>query len=541
MVADAPTPTPLPVATAPARPGPHRAARLRALARRHRWAAGFVLLYLYSFPYFPAIRSANELPRAYLVQAMVDHGTFRIDHGVARWGTTADVSPSGGHHYSNKAPGSSMLAVPAYLLYRLGAAAVGAEPTLAGTVLVSRLWTGVVPGLLFLLLLSRFLRRYAPDPDVRRMVLLAYGLGSMAMTYSVLFISHQLAAIAIAAAWIVAVEVGDRTRSWRWLGVAGLLAGAAPLIDYQAAFAGVPVALAVLPALWRTLGAAGARGRGLVLALAGAALPIGVLLGYHAVCFGSPLRTGYDASETFAHFHQQGFLGITTLRWDAFVGSTVAGDNGLFTFSPWLVLVVPGWWLLWRRGQAGDRATALMSIAVAVIYLLFISSINFWRGGWQLGPRYITAMLPFLLPPVAMAMSAAATRWAWRGLVLGLIGVGVVVYAVSAAEFPHFPDRYRNPLYEITFRLIGDDLAPYNLGWLLGLRGLASLVPYLVVLGLVVGVVAVPGRPHLRAAALAVVVTTAVIASYAWFPRSGRAADEAYRRYVAVAMPGEPR
>ena len=37
---------------------------------------------------------------------------------MKRWGTTADVSPGpdGRHHYSNKAPGSSMLAIPGYLV-----------------------------------------------------------------------------------------------------------------------------------------------------------------------------------------------------------------------------------------------------------------------------------------------------------------------------------------------------------------------------------------------------------------------------------------
>jgi hypothetical protein len=57
---------------------------------------------------------------------MVDDGTFAIDRGVARWGATADVSPHAGHQYSNKAPGSSMLAVPAYL------AAKGVTQVLAG-------------------------------------------------------------------------------------------------------------------------------------------------------------------------------------------------------------------------------------------------------------------------------------------------------------------------------------------------------------------------------------------------------------------------
>src|ERR1041384_5124847 len=72
---------------------------------QHGWLAAIAVAYLYLFPWFPQIHSANELPRAYLVQAIVEDHTFAIDRGVAAWGGTADVSPSGGHLYANKAPG----------------------------------------------------------------------------------------------------------------------------------------------------------------------------------------------------------------------------------------------------------------------------------------------------------------------------------------------------------------------------------------------------------------------------------------------------
>src|SRR5262249_40913626 len=145
--------------------------------------------------------------------------------------------------------------------------------------------------------------------------------------------------------------------------------------------------------------------RAVALAVAGAAPPIAALLAYHAACFGSPWRTGYDASTTFAFFHQHGFLGITALRWEAFWGSLFRPDNGLIALSPWWLLAIPGCAVLWRRGQ---RPAAAIAVAVAVLYVLFISSINFWRAGWEVGPRYITVMLPFLLPPIAVRLQTWA-------------------------------------------------------------------------------------------------------------------------------------
>ena len=145
--------------------------------------------------------------------------------------------------------------------------------------------------------------------------------------------------------------------------VAGLLAGAAPLVDYQAVFAVVPVGgLRRRRAARARRPAPRSRARS-ALAAAGAAVPIGVLLAYHAVCFGSPWRTGYDASTRLAYHHQHGFLGMDTLRWEAFVGSLFTADNGLVTLAPWLLLAIPGGVLLARRG---DRGTALVGAAVAV-------------------------------------------------------------------------------------------------------------------------------------------------------------------------------
>jgi len=502
--------------------------RIPAFLERRGWLIAIAFAYLYVFPLFPKIHSANELPRAYLVKAMADEHRFEIDTGVRRWGGTADVSPANGHQYSNKAPGSSMLAVPAYWVART----LGGEPSLAATLWIGRVVAGIVPMLLFLGLLWRFLERFAPDPDVRRLVLVAYALGSLAMTYSILFYSHQLGAICIASAWILALDVAERRRGLGAMAAAGLLAGAAPLVDYQAVFAAVPVAVHVLVKLrgWTRADLV----RALGVAAVAAAVPIAILLAYHATCFGSPWRTGYDASTTFAVYHQQGFLGITKLRWEAFHGSLVRPDNGLLVLSPWLLLAVPGAVVLARGvggepGVARDRGVVAVGVAVTVIYVAFISSINFWRGGWQVGPRYIAAMLPFVLPLVAAAVQALATRRARLalGAVAGLCVVGVAIYALTGATFPYWPDSVKHPLYDVTFRLLGDGLVAANAGTALGVGGLASLVPYVAVIGGLLALV-IYRLAGGRGLAVASAVAAAVLLAYGAFEHGEPRADRAY-------------
>jgi hypothetical protein len=388
------------------------------------------------------------------------------------------------------------------------------------------------------------------------------------MTYSILFYSHQLGAICAASAWIFALDVADGRRG-RWgMVAAGFLAGAAPLADYQAAFAVVPVAIHVLVRLWRrpaphspfdrgdagrvdagraveirgvvpraevVRGDAG-RTRGVLslvaIAAVGAALPIAFLLLYHDLCFGSPWRTGYDASTTFAVFHQHGFLGITALRWQAFTGSMVRIDNGLVALSPWWLLAIPGTAALWRGGQ---RGVAAVGASVAVIYLLFISSINFWRGGWEIGPRYIAAMLPFLLPAVAAQLQAWSGHAVRLGIAAGLVGVGLAVYVLSSATFPYWPDSVAHPLYDVTFRLLGENLVAPGLGSALGVGGIAGIAPYLA-LGLAVPAWAIARVSGWRGLAIAAAVTAAVLAAYGLWPHGDPRAEAAYRTVRAAVV-----
>jgi len=497
---------------------------IKAGFARYGWLAAIAVAYLYVVPYFPRIHSANELPRAYLVKAIVDDHTFAIDRSVARWGSTADVSPSNGHQYSNKAPGSSLLAVPVYAAVR----AVAGEPSLAVTLWLCRVAAGIVPMLGFLWLLWGFLARFAPDPGVRRLVLIGYALGSLAMTYSILFYSHQLGAICIASAWILAIDAAEQRRGLAAMAAAGALAGAAPLVDYQAVFAALPIAVHVVVALRRRPGLV----RAVAVATLGAALPIAILLAYHKACFGSPWRTGYAASTTFAAFHQRGFLGITELRWEAFYGSTIRPDNGLITLSPWWLLAIPGAGVLWRRG---DRATVAVGAGVAVIYLLFVSSINFWRGGWQIGPRYIAAMLPFLLPLIAAQLQAWLAAPVRLALAAGAVGVGVVVYVLSSATFPYWPDSVRHPLYDICFRLLGDNAVAPSLGSALGIAGIAGLAPYLVAAfgALAVAIWRLAGP---RGLVIATAITVAVLVGYGEIPHGEPRADAAYRSVHAAVL-----
>ncbi|MEM9492500.1 MAG: hypothetical protein AAGC55_25355, partial [Myxococcota bacterium] len=160
--------------------------------------------------------------------------------------------------------------------------------------------------------------------------------------------------------------------------------------------------------------------------------------------------------------------------------------------------------------------------------------INFWRGGWQVGPRYITAMLPFAMVPVAAALGAAVQHRVTRTVAVAVVAVGVVVYPIICAVFPYFPEVFRNPLYELVFRLIGDDRVIYNLGWLFGLRGLASLLPLLMVQAVLLLYVAAWPRGHRLSGLLGLGLAGAIIVGYSMISDGGPAAERTYRWLTTV-------
>jgi hypothetical protein len=479
---------------------------------RHGWLVAIAGIYLYLFPYFPRIQSANELPRVYLVKAIVEDGTFAIDRQVARYGGTSDLSRWDGHLYQNKAPGSSLLVVPVYAAVRL----VASDPGLAFSMWLCRIVAGVIPALLFLWLLWRFLERFTPEPEIRRLVLVAYALGSMAMTYALLYYSHQLSAVCIAGAWILVVE---NRRPF----VAGLLAGCAVLVDYQTAFAVLPIAVYVIAKAPRTI----------PWAIAGAVAPLAMLLEYHHACFGSVLRTGYATAIVYGSDHAHGLLGMTTPRLAAIWGTLLAPDNGLLVLSPWLLVAIPGGIALWRRGE---RALVATSLGVVAVFLYFIWSIVFWRGGWEVGPRYVTAMLPFLLPLVAVGLAELRKTPRVLELACGAIVSAVAIYTLSAATLPYWPDSLKDPLYEVTFRLLRDGAASPSLGSACGVPGLAGIVPVLAGAAALTlwSIARAAGR---RAALYAVVVAILILGAFSLVPHGGREANRAYTQtlYPAVA------
>jgi hypothetical protein len=140
------------------------------------------------------------------------------------------------------------------------------------------------------------------------------------------------------------------------------------------------------------------------------------------------------------------------------------------------------------RPPRTDRAMGAVVALTLVGMTHLIGMMNNWRGGWQVGPRYLVTVVP-ALALLALAggesLLIAARRRDHAGLRVGVtaFAAGATVAAMlitgtQSAWFPHVPVEYASPFFEMMVPLIRDGFVPHNVGLELGAHGLRSMAPY---------------------------------------------------------------
>ncbi len=466
--------------------------------RTTRPALALCALLLGTYAYFFQAGGWNQNSRFDLVRAMVEDGQFEIDRFEKN---TGDDSIRNGHHYCDKAPGSSWLCTPTYAaMYWLSGSPRDYGPLwLAWAAWLAIVLAVAVPSAIAAVFLARLARAMGLARWIQITCALVWGLATMALPYSTLLYGNQLAASFLLIGFVLLVEVrrGAAPTVASMLAAGGCL-GMAGACEYPAALVMAPIALYGLVVLGRRRAWAG-----LAWAALGGALPLAAVAAYHNAAFGSPTAFPYDFSVWEAP-HTGWFMGIGMPRWQAIRGTFVGEHRGLLYVMPWIVLAVPGAIVLGRR-----YAAEVAVCAWAVIALVWLNvSIKPWHGGWATGPRYVVPMLPFL---VLLASGVLPwLRWpgraapaARRALVAAALAVGLGAVGWRAAHMfaatavkPEISELNKRPYatevwphfragrLSISTQSMDSDRnhkggprQAWNLGMKAGLDGHASLVP----------------------------------------------------------------
>jgi hypothetical protein len=478
---------------------------------RLRWdlCLGLLVVTLLSYSWmFGTISVPNERSRVYLAVAIVDHGTLSIDEPVRRFGRIHDWARRDGRHYTDKAPGSSLLGAVPYAIVRCFT-----EPgdwKIHEIVNLMRTWVMLPIGLLGFFWLRRLLHRIGLDPPSVDITAIGWILGTSAFHYSTAFYGHQIVAVCMIGALDLALQAQDRLeeassprRAILPMVGAGMLAGMAGLTEYQA---GIPAALL---ALFVVSGPARRHALPLVGFVLGAVPFALILFGYNTFAFGGPFELSYHylIDPGLREVHGQGIGGVAAPRWDYAVGGLLSAHRGLLTTSPLFLLAVPGFVLMARRRMW--RLTALVGVTL-IYFLLFISSTKIWFAGWSFGPRLLVPVMGWTMIPVAFCVAALGRRSSSDGIPRGLALFGLLYHQAVHAVFPELPENATHPMVDVILpALRGDHVSPNLATSLFGWQGRSSLVP-LAILVLIAGVVLMvrPREGRSRKARAGTVVAT---------------------------------
>jgi len=454
--------------------------------------------YLIASPYFERLNNPNENVRVWATRTIVAHHVLNIDQVQREWGWVNDKAKNDRHVYSGKAPGATFAGVPVLWVQTKLRQLVGwPPPGKREATLWLRLFVVQLPLCAFLFLFARYADRATGSAWARDAAVVALGMGTILYPYGNMFVGHALAAATAFTAFILLDEVPDEAPTKavvvRML-LAGFFAGLTVLFEYQALL--VSVVLAVYAAIrFRRRAAA------IAAFVAGAVPPAFALGAYHTVLFGRPWRFPYAniENEGFAKSdHAAGFFGLTLPHWSAFPSFLWSPSYGLFAFSPVLLLGVVALVVLFRRGSQVERRDAALVTTVCVVLFFFLAGMSHWRAGWCVGPRYITTIAPFLVLPMLKVWPRVGGRWWATALAAGLLIPSLVLNLVSGALYPHYPEAYDNPVFDLAFPLIDEGYAPYGLGWLLHLPGRWALAPLALVALAAVALVAAGEDTRLR-------------------------------------------
>jgi hypothetical protein len=483
---------------------PHR------LFGRADWVLAITLIL--SYAYFYQAGGWNQNSRLDLVRAIVEGGTTRIDAYVDN---TGDRSLVNGHAYSDKAPGQAFTAVPLAAALVALERASGGDPQAPTSVALrgyaATLWAAGIPTVIAALSLAWSARSLGASTTGAGVAALAFGIGSPAWVYATLLWGNTLSAGSLMLAYAAALALRQpcsRARDMQLGLLVGAATGWAVVSEYPSApAAAIVLGLALLHARGRLL-------RVTVCAALGAGAALLVLALYNASTFGSPFFVSYAGIQGWPGM-SAGIFGVTLPRRTVLQEILLGQFRGLIPLAPAVALAPIGLVLWWRKST--NRLAVAAAAGVSVYYLLFNAAFFYWDGGFTYGPRYIGAALPFMFLGLAQVWTSGTLVVRW--LIGLLVGFGVAVTTMAISTIVLLPEDVSAPLMQLIVpAFLRADLAQnrqsflqygtanpaqgllgaWNLGQLVGLPGLASLLPLGVVWALAFGVWTLHSRTRRR-------------------------------------------
>ena len=383
----------------------------------------------------------NNSTRMFAAISLVERHEAMIDRYQA---LTIDKAQFNGHFYLDKAPGMTLLALPAVAIAAHVSPPLDYIPPTVwdaplehymtvrlriAVALVSALITALAA-----LALHDLASRLSGSAGAALFAALGFALGTPVWGWSTTLFGHApVAGLFVIAVW--ALWRAGEARATGFAALGGAALGLAVLIEFQAALAGSVIAIWGATRLWQSDSRAI-----LVAAVAGGATLLIPFVGYNMTAFGTPFRLGYSGVVGFSGMNE-GLFGLTVPKPLVFEEILIGLRRGLLWVAPILFLTPFG---LWQLGKT-RRGLAVTLAAAVLVVLLVNSAYVYWDGGHSTGPRHSVPAIGLLA--IGLAPFWANLRYWWeRAVAGGLLGMSILINLMIAAANVTAPDTYRFPL-----------------------------------------------------------------------------------------------
>jgi tetratricopeptide (TPR) repeat protein len=431
------------------------------------WILGiYFFLALYLLPMFPHSGSPSELTQWATAASLVEKTSFDIRWTEDLIGKNTDATRTETSTYSNKAPGTAVLAAPFYALTRLFIGAPNAS-NIRISWFVMRLFISTLP----LLFLGLWL--YSRDSDEVSLAALLFA--TPLFVYSLLLSPHVLVAVLLYLSFRL---LYDTERIFlRNCVAAGFLSGFAVTCELTVI---VPV-LVFAGGLFFADKRNESRWQNVFFFAVGGFPFLVALLIYNRVLFGSWLAFPY-LFESFPEWTAaagQSFpiFGIPTIS--NFYLLLISPARGLFFFAPVLFLPLIAFFTSRERKAWRHR----VKIAAIVASVLVLAGHGAASGGWAFGARYLIFILPLMLDSFFDGEIYEFSN-VWQG---ALFTISFLLCTLPALTFPLAPPEFKYPHNNFWGKfLFAENWFTPNLANVAGLSsGIWAILPVLIALAAV--------------------------------------------------------
>lgn len=458
------------------------------------------LLIIFVAGYFHNVNLANQNARLDSIYSVVekDHNLplFSIDKYIfdaKNGGNTIDWSYYNGHYYSNKAPGSLLIGIPAYFLIYHIENLFQIDQTnpiieFLNTYLLN-LFLSIIP----LAIACVFFFRILLSQSVKTRNALTISISLVLCTALLPFNTHIWGNTISTSFSVIALYYLLKSDK-RSLLLSGFFLALTASIEYLTIIVSIILFLYAVykyrkSAIWLIVGA----------------LPIVLLtMCYHYICFDSPftLSTTYSNpvfADNTLFLNMFGFPKLEVLY-----ELTLGVRRGIFVSMPILLISIYSF-IMWFWSKK-NLSLAVVSISIISIFLLLNSSFNGWHGGSTILSRYLFPTIPFFF--LSFIYTFPVKKFFGKVLTSVLAIVSFSNMLVVSSICTSAEDNHPNPLFGNYYGMfLEGSLSPFgfpirlqaldnnwklyheysssNFGLILGLNGLYSLLPLILISSIV--------------------------------------------------------